>query len=166
MKKIMLLLTISVLILTGCKMANTPTSIVENVLMKYQRVDDDISRRIDNILLEQNLTDDHAKRYRKLLTDQYNNLAYEIKDETIDGNTAIVTVEIEVTDYKKAIADLTFDSSVYTKESYDEEKLSKLEASKDKVVYTLELTLNKDRDGVWRLAALTNEQIKKIQGMY
>ena len=34
------------------------------------------------------------------------------------------------------------------------------------VLYTLELTLTKDDEGTWKLNALTNEQIKKIQGMY
>ena len=166
MKKRIWLLIVFVLLLAGCAMSNTPSSIVENVLMKYQKVDNDIDTAIENVLLEQNLTEDHAKRYRKLLIDQYKNLTYEIKDEIIDGDKATVMVEIKVIDYKNAIADLTFDSSIYTKDSYDEEKLNRLEAANDKVTYTLELTLTKDSDGVWYLDALTNEQIKKIQGMY
>ena len=96
----------------------------------------------------------------------YKNLSYEIKDELVDGDTATVLVEIEVIDYKRAISDLTFDSSIYTKESYDEEKLNRLENAKDKVKYTLEIKLTKDDDGNWKVDALTNEQIKKIQGMY
>ena len=55
---------------------------------------------------------------------------------------------------------------LYTKESFDEEKLDRLEEAKDKVTYTLELSLTKDKEGTWKLNALTNEQIKKIQGMY
>ena len=166
MKKKIGRLVVLILLLAGCAMANTPSSIVENVLMKYQKVDNDIDTAIDNVLLEQNLTEDHAKRYRKLLVDQYKNLTYEIKDETIDGDKASVIVEIEVIDYKNAISDLTFDSSIYTKDSYDEEKLNRLEVANDKVTYTLELTLTKDSEDVWHLDALTNEQIKKIQGMY
>ena len=38
--------------------------------------------------------------------------------------------------------------------------------AKDKVKYTLEIKLTKDDDGNWMVDALTNEQIKKIQGMY
>ena len=166
MKRRIFLVSLIMFLLIGCSMGNTPTSIVENVLMKYQKVDTDIDNAIDNVLKEQNLTEDHAKRYRKLLTDQYKNLSYEVLDERIDGDNATVTVEIEVIDYKNAIADLTFDSAIYTKESFDEEKLNRLEAAKDKVTYTLELTLTKDDDGNWRIDALTNEQIKKIQGMY
>ena len=166
MKKKIFLISFILFLLVGCAMANTPTSIVENVLMKYQKVDNDIDNAIDSVLDEQNLTEDHAKRYRKLLTDQYKNLSYEVLDERIDGDKATVTVEIEVIDYKNAIADLTFDSTIYTKESFDEEKLNRLESAKDKVTYTLDLTLTKDSDDNWRIDALTNEQIKKIQGMY
>ena len=166
MKKKIFLLLIFTFLLIGCSMSNTPTSKVEELLSKYQRLDNDISMGINSVLDEQNLTDVHKQRYRKLLEDQYKNLSYEIKDEIIDGNTATVIVEIEVVDYKKSINDLTFDSMIYTKESFDEEKLDRLEEAKDKVTYTLELTLTKDTEGTWKLNALTNEQIKKIQGMY
>lgn len=147
-------------------MANTPTSKVEDLFTKYQTIDNDIESGINSVLEEQNLTDTHRERYRKLLETQYRNLSYQIKDELVDGDTATVLVEIEVIDYKKSINDLTFDSEIYTKETFDEEKLNRLEKTKDKVKYTLELTLNKDNDGTWNLNALTNEQIKKIQGMY
>ena len=166
MKKKILLLAIFTFLLIGCSMSNTPTSKVEELLSKYQRLDNDISMGINSVLDEQNLTDIHKERYRKLLEDQYKNLSYEIKDEIIDGDTATVIVEIEVIDYKKSINDLTFDSMLYTKDSFDEEKLDRLEEAKDKVTYTLELTLTKDTEGAWKLNALTNEQIKKIQGMY
>ena len=165
MKKIFLLVMITFLLI-GCSMSNTPTSKVEELFSKYQRLDNDINAGINTVLDQQNLTDAHKQRYRKLLEDQYKNLSYEIKDEKIDGDTAIVIVEIEVIDYRKTIHDLTFDSMIYTKESFDEEKLDRLENAKDKVTYTLELTLTKDSDGTWKLDALTNEQIKKIQGMY
>ena len=166
MKKKIFILVVITLLLVGCSMSNTPTSRVEELFNKYQKVDSDIDMAINRVLDEQNLTSEHRERYRKLLERQYTNLSYEVKDETIDGDNAKVIVEIEVMDYKASISDLTFDSSRYTKESFDEEKLTKLENTKDKVTYTLELTLTKDRDNNWRLDALTNEQIKKIQGMY
>lgn len=165
MKKIFILL-ITTFLLVACSMSNTPTSRVEELFNKYQKIDSDIDNAITRVLDEQNLTDTHKERYRKLLEKQYTNLSYEIKDEIIDGNNAKVIVSVEVIDYKAAINDLTFDSSIYTKESFDEEKLNRLENTKNKVTYTLELTLTKDRDNNWKLDALTNEQIKKIQGMY
>ncbi len=147
-------------------MGNSPTSRVEDLFTKYQKLDEDISMGIDNVVNQQDLTKDHKERYRKLLERQYKNLSYEIKDELIDGDNATVLVEIEVVDYKKAISDLTFDSDNYTKESYDEEKLGRLEKTQDKVKYTLEVKVRKDNDGNWKVEALTPEQIKKIQGMY
>ncbi len=147
-------------------MGNTPTATVENLFTKYQRFDNDIENGINKILDEQNMTNDARSRYYKLLEKQYRSLTYEIKDERIDGNKATVIVEIEVIDYKKMINDLTFDSSLYTKDSFDNEKLNRLESAEDKVTYTLELSLTKDEDNMWKLDALTNEEIKKIQGMY
>lgn len=152
--------------LVGCTMGNSPTSRVEDLFTKYQKLDEDISMGIDNVVNQQDLTKDHKERYRKLLERQYKNLSYEIKDELIDGDNATVLVEIEVVDYKKAISDLTFDSDNYTKESYDEEKLGRLEKTQDKVKYTLEVKVRKDDDANWKVEALTPEQIKKIQGMY
>lgn len=165
MKKIYLLIIIC-LMLVGCTMGNSPTSRVEDLFTKYQKLDEDISMGIDNVVNQQDLTKDHKERYRKLLERQYKNLSYEIKDELIDGDNATVLVEIEVVDYKKAISDLTFDSDNYTKESYDEEKLGRLEKTQDKVKYTLEVKVRKDDDANWKVEALTPEQIKKIQGMY
>ena len=167
-KKVLLLLfALPIFLLIGCEMANTPTSKVENLFTKYQKVDPDIKEGIDFILEEQNLTDERKNRYRKILENQYKNLSYQIKEEEIDGDTATVTVEIEVIDLKKTINDLVYDANIYTKDTYDEEKLNRLEHAKDKVKYTLELTLTKDdKDNEWKLNALTNEDIKKIQGMY
>ena len=147
-------------------MANTPTSKVEDLFTKYQKLDTDIDSGITSVLYEQNISDAQKERYREILEKQYKNLTYQIKEEIIDGDTATVNTEIEVTDYKRAINDLVFDSNIYTKETYDEEKLNRLEQAKEKVKYTLELTLTKDDDGDWRLNALTNEELKKIQGMY
>lgn len=166
MNKKLLFLVVPVLFLVACTMANTPTSKVEELFSKYQKIDNEIKREITAVLDEQNLSEAQKERYRKVLENQYKNLTYQIKDEVIDGNTATVNVEIEVLDLKKAIDNLVFDNSIYTKETYDEEKLNRLESAKDKVKYSLQLTASKQDDGSWRLNALTNEETKKIQGMY
>jgi len=167
-KKKLLLFALPILfiILVGCEMANTPTSKVEDLFTKYQKLDTDIDNGINNILEEQNLSESQKERYRKILENQYKNLTYQIKEETIDGDNATVTAEIEVTDLKKTLEGLVFDSTIYTKETFDEERLNRLEKAKDKIKYTLELTLTKGSNDEWKLNAITNEQIKKIQGMY
>ena len=46
MKKKLLLLVIPILFLVvGCTMANTPTSKVEDLFTKYQKLDNDIDKR-------------------------------------------------------------------------------------------------------------------------
>ena len=102
MKKISILF-IFLFLLIGCSLSNTPTSQVEDLLTKYQTLDSDIETGINNILDSENLTISQRERYRKLIESQYKNIAYEIKDETIDGDNATVTVEVELLDYKKAI---------------------------------------------------------------
>lgn len=164
MKKIFVLLV--VFLLTGCMMGNSPTSLVENLFNKYQMLDTDIKKEITKMLEGQNLTSEQMERYRHLLENQYQNLTYEIKKEEIDGDKALVTVEIEVIDYKRAISDFTFDSNLYTKYEYDNKKLDLLEAAKDRVIYTLEISVSKDSNGNWRLDSLSNATLKKIEGMY
>ena len=123
----------------------------------------------DDVLKEENLNDSQKERYRKVIEKQYRNLAYEIKDERIDGDTATITVEIEVIDYKKQVNDTNNyyqGKTDYTVEDYNNTKLDKLEKAKDKVKYTIDFEVKKDSNGNWKLSSLSNETIKKIQGMY
>lgn len=168
MKKITLLF-IFLLLLIGCTLSNTPTSQVEDLLTKYQTLDSDIESGINKILDSENLTTNQRDRYKKLIESQYQNLSYEIKDEKIDGDNAVITVELELLDYKKAINETnsSYDGNTdYTVEEYNDTKLDNLEKVKDKVTYTVEFNVKKDKDGNWKVEALDNETIKKIQGMY
>lgn len=166
MRKKLFFWLLPLLFLVGCEMGNTPTAKVEDLFMKYQKLDNDIDVGINDVLVEQSMSEAQKERYRGLLEKQYKNLSYEVLEELVDGDTATVMVEVEVIDYKRSINDLVFDNTVQTKEQYDDEKLNRLENAKDKVTYTLEIGLTKDEEGMWRLNALTNEDIKKIQGMY
>ena len=95
MKKKLVLLVIPVLLLLlACTMSNTPTSKVEELFTKYQKLDNDIKNGIESVLDEQNLNESRKNRYRKILEEQYKNLTYQIKQEEIDGNNAIITVKI------------------------------------------------------------------------
>ena len=166
LKKKLFIWLLPLLFLVGCEMGNTPTAKVEDLFMKYQKLDNDIDVGINEVLVDQSMSEAQKERYREILEKQYKNLSYEVLEELVDGDNATVMVEVEVIDYKRSINDLVFDNTVQTKEQYDDEKLNRLENAKDKVTYTLELGLTKDEEGMWRLNALTNEDIKKIQGMY
>ena len=102
MKKKLLIVLLAIFLLFGCSMSNTPTSKVDELLMKYQKLDNDIKTGINDVINSENFTEDHAARYRELLNKQYKNLTYEVKNEIIDGDNSTVTVQIEVVDYKNA----------------------------------------------------------------
>lgn len=168
MKKIIILF-IFLVILVGCTLSNNPTSQVEDLLSKYQTLDSDIENGIEKILNEENLSKEQQDKYKKIIEKQYKNLSYEIKNERIDKNDAIITVEIEVFDYKKIANEISnkyLNKDDYTLKEYNDEKISKLEKEKEKVIYTIDFKLKKDKDDNWKLESLDNETIKKIQGMY
>ena len=168
MKKI-LSLFIFLLLLVGCSLSNSPTSKVEDLLIKYQMLDKDIKDGIEEVVNEETLTSNQKERYRKIIEKQYKNLTYQVKEEKIDGDTSTITTEIEVIDYKKAINEAVSKyqgKTDYTIEEYNNTKLVALEKAKEKVKYTIEFEVKKDNNDNWKLSSLSNETIKKIQGMY
>lgn len=168
MKKI-LSLFIFLLLLVGCSLSNSPTSKVEDLLTKYQMLDKDIKSGIEEVVIEETLTSNQKERYRKIIEKQYKNLTYQVKEEKIDGDTSTITTEIEVIDYKKAINEAISKyqgKTDYTIEEYNNTKLDALEKAKEKVKYTIEFEVKKDNNDNWKLSSLSNETIKKIQGMY
>lgn len=169
MKKVSLII-FSLILLTGCdNLMNTPTKQVEELFSKYQMVDEDIKNELNWLLDRENFTLEQKADYQNIIENQYKNLVYTIKDEEVDGNTAVVTAEIEVFDYKKTIDELdneyaTFDDLAL--DNYVDEKIKRLKEVNDKIKYTLEIEVNKDEDGNWEITDLTEIDIKKIQGMY
>ena len=106
-------------------------------MMKYQNLDEDITTDIHDVLEEENLTSKQKERYKKLLEKQYKNLSYKIKNEEIDGDKAVVTIELEVMDYKKAkekTEEEFEEKEEYTIEEYNNKKLENLENIKEKIV--------------------------------
>ena len=105
MKKILLVFLLGLFLLTGCdNLMNTPTKKVENLLGKYQKMDEVVRTQLgDTLLMDAVLSKEQKDKYKELMEKQYNDLVYTVKDESIDGKTAVVEVEIEVYDYNKAI---------------------------------------------------------------
>lgn len=168
MKKLLILLILSVSLI-GCSLSNTPTSKVEELMTKYQTVDDDIKDEIEIVLTDETLTLEQKRDYRDLIEKQYKNMSYEVKEEIIDGDKATVTVAIEVVDYKKVIQQLEnqyIDKVDYSIEDYNTEKIAKLKEAKEKVTYTLDIEVSKTSEGEWKVDNLSNIDKKKIQGMY
>lgn len=167
-----------ILLFTGCKndLMNTPTKKVETLFNNYITLNEDVLDDLDEILLSETVMNTNQKeKYRDILKHQYQNLSYSIKDETIDGDNATVEVEIEVYNYAKVINEaieylnnnpLEFKLNDETDISkFNDYKLEKLEDTKEKVKYTLNLTLSKI-DDKWVLDDLTDIEISKIHGLY
>lgn len=178
MKKIFLLLFLPFL-LVGCgqKTMNTPTKKVEMFFANYQSLDDKVIEQLNDVANEEELFNtEQRESYIELMKKHYQGLTYEIKDEVVDGDTATVTVEIEVTDYSKSLSDaedyLNNNKAEFNDENdeYDESlfttyRLDRLKESTDKVKYTLNIYLTKV-DDEWQIDDLSETDRMKINGMY
>ena len=177
MKKILWVI-LGIVFLTGCNnLMNTPTKKVEALLSKYQQNDSDVLKQLDNTLLvDEILSNEQKDRYKAILERQYKDLTYVVKNEAIDGKTAVVEVEIEVYDYSKAVSnienDLVNNANTYKNDTgeistslYNDNKLTALESVKDRVKYTINFTLSKI-DEEWIVDDLTETERMKIHGLY
>lgn len=177
MKKILWII-LGVICLTGCNnLMNTPTKKVEMLLSKYQQNDEEVLKQLDSTLLSDTiLSSEQKERYKNIMKKQYKDLTYTIKDESIDGKTAVVEVEIEVYDYSKAITDTENDllnnADNYKDDTgdintitFNDSKLDALENVNTRTKYTLNFTLSKI-DEEWIVDDLTETERMKIHGLY
>ena len=112
------LVALMVIFLTACTLgaASTPRQKVSEFLDKYKNEDNNIISQLEDTIDTEITDDDHKSRYRTLMTNQYKNMEYEIKDEIIEGENAVVEVEVTVYDYASAIKN----SNTYLNEHLDE----------------------------------------------
>jgi len=177
-KKILLIIVI-LLLVVGCgNMMNTPTKKVEQFLSKYQTQDKTVLDQLDQVIDEAGtMVDDQKDEYRDLMKKQYQNLSYKIKDETEDGDSATIEVEIEVYDYGKAISEAETYLTTNRDEFVDSEtqevdsekflnyKIGKMKDVKDKIKYTINFTLTKV-DDEWKLDDISDVDRQKLHGLY
>ena len=175
-KKILSLIMIVMLILTtACSMGNTPTSAVERLLSKYNTNDEEILVELDDYINDSDLTNEQSKKYKDVYLKQFKDMKYEIKNEKIDGDNAVVTVQITVYDYYTAEKEANDYLSKnpdefktdgeYDKSLFTDYKLKMFNDVNDTVDYTIDFTLTKI-DNKWEVNDLTTEQLEKIHGVY
>lgn len=170
---------ISIFILTGCSfnlsdMDNTPTKQVETFLNNYQTLNEKVLEELDFVVEEETtFTDKQRKEYRELMKKHYKNIDYHIKEETINGDSATVEVEIQVTDFYKALngddkktQNDFVDEDINNVEAYNDYRLDLMKNAKDKVKYTLYLSVSKDDSGNWNMDEIKEDEEQKILGMY
>ena len=99
--KIVVSAFILLLVIVGCSNnMSTLTNKVEEFLGKYQSMDEDVLKQLDQVIKDDDtMNDDQKDKYKALMEKQYQNLSYKIENEDIEGNSATVDVEIEVLDY-------------------------------------------------------------------
>ena len=174
MKKILLIITIS-LLLTGCMgLNNTPISKVEEFFNRYQTLDESVINDLNESLDDTTYTDEEKERYKEIMKEQYKTLTYKIKNDTINGDDARVEVSIMVKDFYKVLkqsstyfannTDEFKDGNSYTRK-YNDYKLNKLKETKEKVTYTMYIDLTK-KDGEWQIDNISDDIIDKINGIY
>ncbi len=177
MKKLLFLVVTSMLLLGCNNLSNTPTKKAEEFLKKYQALDNSVLTDLNKVVDEDSsLNESQKNTYKDIMKKHYQSLSYEVKDETVDGNKAVVTVEISVTDFKKVLDEANNymnnnpeqfedENGDYSVSRFNDYKLEQLKEAKDKVRYTLELKLTKVND-VWTLDTLSQDIYDKINGVY
>lgn len=176
-KKLLVILLVVISISTGCAlMKSTPKSEVVKFLNNYKNNSKEVVNELNDYLATENLDKDSLEEYREIYLRQYSDMKYEIKDEKIDGDKAVVETQITVYDYYKTNsksgeyftsnqADFVDDKGDVDFAKYLKYKIDNLLNTTDTVNYTLTLNLNKTKDG-WEIEPLTTEQLTKLHGTY
>lgn len=166
MKKMLLIIVLSLFVLGCDNVMNTPSKKVESFFSRYQNLNIDVLDELDNMISrDSEMNKKEKEEYKKLLEKQYQNLSYKIKNEEVDNQTAIVDVEIEVFDYSKAINNSRKYYIENNKKSYTKYKLEEMEKVTDKKKYEITFYLTKIK-GIWEIENLREEDILKIHGLY
>lgn len=195
MKKILTILFVILLSACSLSMNNSPKTKVKELLEKYKNQDSSIITNLDEVI-DGEYEGKYKDRYKSLILNQYKNLEYEIKDEVIDGDTAIVSADVTVYNYGSAIdaanTYLEEHENEFYKETINDNNESKTEneensnkTSQKTIDYDkfLDYKLNlleeiNDRktysidftltknNNEWVLDELSDDSIKKIHGLY
>lgn len=182
MKKIfskILVVTFIIFLFTGCSCAmndHTPEEAVETFFEKYRAKDDNVLEQLKNTIMNEDITDEQKEEYQKLMEKQYNQLAYVIKNTKKENDSATVTVEITVLDYRSAInkaeeelknnpEKFNNDEGNFSEEKYMDYKIEKMKDVTETTTHEIDLILNKDA-GMWKVEDLSSDDIMKIHGLY
>ena len=175
-KRYLVISLLLIFICVGCGMGNTPSAKVEAVLRRYTANADAVKIELGDFLNTLDLDNDNRNAYQDVYLRQYSDMTYEIKNERIDGNNAIVTVQIQVYDYyttenvvnnyvSNNSSEFHDDNGVYSNVLAFRYRIDELKKVQDRIDYTIDFTLTKVGNE-WVVDNLTNEQLQKIHGTY
>lgn len=177
--KTILVVICALLLFTGCSCAlndNKPEEAVETFFEKYRAKDDNIMTQLKETIENEDLTDNSKEKYQELMEKQYDGFAYVIKDTKEEDNSAIVTVELTVLNYRSAILEaeeelknnpdkFNDDEGKFSEEKYMDYKIEKMSKVNDTTTHTIDLSLTKE-NGMWAVEQLSSDDISKLHGLY
>lgn len=177
--KTILVVICALLLFTGCSCAlndNKPEEAVETFFEKYRAKDDNIMTQLKETIENEDLTDNSKEKYQELMEKQYDQFAYVIKDTKEEDNSAIVTVELTVLNYRSAILEaeeelknnpdkFSDDEGKFSEEKYMDYKIEKMSKVNDTTTHTIDLSLTKE-NGMWTVEQLSSDDISKLHGLY
>ena len=195
MKKIITIFFVILLSACSLTMNNSPKAKVKELLDKYKNQDSSVITNLDDVI-DAEYEGEYKDRYKSLILNQYKNLEYKITDEVIDGDTAIVSVDVTVYNYGSGIdAANTYleehESEFYKKDLSDNNLITPNndenapQTSQNTIDYNKFLDYKLDlleeitdrktysiditltkENNEWVLDKLTDDAIKKIHGLY
>ena len=182
MKRLEIIIGICIIVflVAACSMNdmnNTPTKQVEIFFKKYQMLDESVLNDLNRVVAEEEqFNNEQREKYKDIMKKHYQNLIYNIKDEEVNGDTAIVSVEIEVTDYSRILREAELylqqnpeefqtDDGEFDIQKYSEYRLNKLEDASETVKYTLDIGLTRI-DEEWKVNQISEIDEEKIHGVY
>lgn len=177
--KTILVVICALLLFTGCSCAlndNKPEEAVETFFEKYRAKDDNIMTQLKETIENEDLTDNSKEKYQELMEKQYDQFAYVIKDTKEEDNSAIVTIELTVLNYRSAILEaeeelknnpdkFNDDEGKFSEEKYMDYKIEKMSKVNDTTTHTIDLSLTKE-NGMWTVEQLSSDDISKLHGLY
>ena len=175
MKKFLLLAFIT-LLFCGCSMTGGPSMKVSEYLSKFNALDESLIQNMETTIQGENLSTDNMTIYRNVLQRQYQDLKYDIVEESINGDNAVVIAKITVYDlytskqnsenYMNEHQDEFLDmDNVFDQEMYMKYRLENMLSTKDTVSHNISFNLTK-KDGEWVIDDIDRVTLEKIHGLY
>jgi hypothetical protein len=171
---VLLILIAALLLFIKLKVDNSPKSLTEKYMESYQNLDSTVLDKISYPFSDE-LSKTQKKKYIEVLKRQYGKMSFEIVDEDITDDDAIINVEFTVYDLAAAYDKATNYIEVYSTKFYEngafsttkavDYKLASLNNCTDKVTYSVKFYYYKE-NGKWKMTDLSDSDIKKLDGTY
>jgi len=175
MKKIIFIMCLLMLCLTGCNNNLKARDAVSNYLNLYVNLDEEVLEQLDLFVKQEGLTTEQEELYKDILKKEYSNLDYTIIDERYDNGDAYVTVSLnvydlykvqrEAIDYFNNNTELFMEDGEYNRTKFMDYRLNLMSNVNDKVNYNIIVRVTKSK-GRWEVSQLSNESLEKIHGIY